>query len=237
MCRGATRYVKTRRDGAPLPPTRVLHGFGRSAAGARPGGISSEQLRSAQFNHVDNHVDSIKHASILSEQIRSTQFNHVDNHIDSIKHASILSYQLGSTQISSHQFNPAPINSGQLRSAQTKLISIHIISSLSASHPLPTTLSPVSLRFPSTSKHILSILPLSIYIQTHALLSLPAFHPLPIRAARRLTRSVLGSAALLPIAWSCLGRLESCLFVSFRMRKLTLVGRATHNFENHRFPL
>ena len=76
-------------------------------------------------------------------------------------------------------------------------MSIHIISSLSASHPLPTTLSHVSLRFPSTSKRILSILPLSIYIQTHALLSLPAFHPLPIRAARRLTRSVLGSAALL----------------------------------------
>ena len=166
--------------------------FWRSAAGARPGGISSEQLRSAQFNH----VDSIKHASILSKQIRSTQFNNVENHIDSIKHASILSYQLGSTQISSHQFNPAPINSGQLRSAQTKLMSIHIISSLSASHPLPTTLSPVSLRFPSTSKHSLSILQLSIYIQTHALLSLPAFHPLPRRAARRLTRSVLGSAAL-----------------------------------------
>ena len=83
----------------------------------------------------------------------------------------------------------------------------------------------------------LSILPLSIYIQTHALLSRPAFHPLPIRAARRLTRSFLGSAALLPLAWSCLGRLRPCLFVSFRMRKLTLVGRATHHFENHRFPI
>ena len=116
--------------------------------------------------------------------------------MDSIKHASILSYQLGSTQISSHKFNPAPINSGQLRTPQTKLMTIHIISSLPASHPLPTTLSPVSLRFPSTPKHILSILPLSIYIQTDALLSLPAFHPLPIRAARRLTRSVLGCATM-----------------------------------------
>ncbi len=179
----------------------------------------------------------LKHLILgASAQISSDQPS--SNHVDWIKHASIISYQLGSTQISSHQFKSAPIKSGQLRSAQIHLMSIHIISSLSplpihfqphyllslsASHPLPSTLSRFS-HFPSTSKHMLSSLfPLSIHFQQEQ------------RGGLRV--AFWDPPRMLPLAWSCLGRLRSCLTGSFRKRKLPIGGRAAPHFENHRFPL
>ena len=47
--------------------------------------------------------------------------------------------------------------------------------------------------------------------------------------------SALGSAALLPLAWSCLRRLESWFIESFRKRKLSIGGYTLSLFENQRF--
>ena len=66
-------------------------------------------------------------------------------------------------------------------------------SSFPASHPLESLLAPASLRFQSTSKHLISIPPsLRIHLQVHALLSLPASQPLPTRAAGRHTHKRTG---------------------------------------------
>ena len=49
--------------------------------------------------------------------------------------------------------------------------------------------------------------------------------------------SALGSAALLPLAWSCHRRSRSCFIESFRKRKLSIGGYTTPHFENQRFPI
>ena len=48
------RYVKTRRDGGPLPPTRFFNGFNGSAAVARPGASAQSSSDQPGSNHVDN---------------------------------------------------------------------------------------------------------------------------------------------------------------------------------------
>ena len=49
--------------------------------------------------------------------------------------------------------------------------------------------------------------------------------------------SALGSAALLPLAWSCPRRLESCFIKSFRKRSLSIRGYTAPHVEKQRFPI
>ena len=48
--------------------------------------------------------------------------------------------------------------------------------------------------------------------------------------------SALGSAALLPLAWSCHRRLEPWFIEIFRKRYLSTRGYTASHFENQRFP-
>ena len=48
--------------------------------------------------------------------------------------------------------------------------------------------------------------------------------------------SALGSAALLPLARSCLRRVELWFIESFRKRKLSIGVYTASHFENQRFP-